>query len=171
MAFRKKRGKSRKVARKANPSPRVITKYKYRTRSASKGQRKRKRGGRRRKRSSATAVAAGVGSAFAGAAIGALANESGLLYAAPTQNKTGISLIGWIGCGFVGAGLLFAKREGSKMLTYGLGGGLLTTEVVRQIDNRFYDFGVAFGDDPAITSDPTPPQLDAASVRNGITIT
>jgi len=131
----------------------VITKYRYKTRKA-----ERKRGRRRgpRRSSSAGTVAAAVGSAIAGASIGAMANEAGLLLAYPTQNKTGISLVGWTGLGFIALGALVAKRETTKLLTYGLGGGLVTTELVRQIDNRGYDFEVAFNGAPALTYDPTP---------------
>lgn len=143
--------KRKKVASRA-PAPRTIVKYRYKTRKA-----ERKRGKRRGPRRSSGAVAAAVGSALAGSALGAVANEAGLLYAYPTQNKTGISLVGWVGLGFLGLGL-FAKREGTKLLTYGLGGGLVTTELVRQIDMRGYDFDVAFGKAPAITYDMTPPR-------------
>lgn len=83
-----------------------------------------------------------------------------MLYAVPTQNKTGISLVGWVGVGLTTVTMIFAKREAAKIVGYGLGGGLVSTELVRQIDNRGYDFKVAFGNAPAITSDPTPPQLE-----------
>lgn len=147
----------RTVARKKTaPAPRVITRYKYRAKKA-----ERKRGRRRgpRRSSSAGTVAAAVGSAVAGASIGALANEAGLLLAVPIQNRTGISMVGWTGLGFIVLGALVAKRETTKLLTYGLGGGLITTELVRQIDNRGYDFDVAFGSAPALTYDPTPMRL------------
>lgn len=145
----------RTVARKkSSPAPRVITRYKYKTRKA-----ERKRGRRRGpRRSSSGAVAAGVASAIAGAAIGAIANEAGLLYAYPTQNRTGISVVGWAGLGFVALGF-FAKREVTKLLTYGIGGGMVTTELVRQIDMRGYDFDVAFNGAAPLTFDPTPPRV------------
>lgn len=146
------------VARKSSPAPRVLVKYRYKSRKE-----ERKRGRRRgARRTSSGAVAAAVGSAIAGATMGAIANEAGLLMAYPTQNRTGISLVGWVGLGFLSLGL-FAKREGTKLLTYGLGGGLVTTELVRQIDMRGYDFDVAFNGAPALTFDPTPPRVLAGS--------
>ena len=148
---KKRRGVSRRRS-----APKTKTIVRWRTRGASAPRKKRRGSSRRKRSSSAGTVAAAVGSAVAGAGIGAMANEAGLLLAVPTQNRTGISLVGWTGLGFIALGALVAKRETTKLLTYGLGGGLVTTELVRQIDNRGYDFEVAFGNAPALTYDPTP---------------
>lgn len=167
--------KRKKTPRKGNFAPRIITKTRWRTRT--KGESKRKRARRGRRKSGGAKTAAAVASVVGGVMMGAVANEAGLLQAVPTQNKTGVSLVGWAGGTLVGLGLLFAKSEGGKLLTYGIGGGLLSTELVRQIDMRGYDFDVAFNGAPPLTYDPTPPrQLTAAeseaedALRNAINI-
>lgn len=173
---RGKRGRFRKVARRKSATPRVITKTRWRTRT--KSEKKRKRRGSKRKGSGGfRKVAATVATVGVGATMGAMLNEAGLLYAVPTQNRTGISLVGWGGIGITVLTVLFAKREAAKIIGYGLGGGLGTTEVVRQIDNRGRDFRVALGQLPAQTYDPTPirqltadEQANEDIIRNSLNI-
>lgn len=148
----------------SQPTPRTIVKYKYRTRTKAA---KKRRGGRRRSRGLSGAKIAAIGGVgVASATVGALANEAGLLQAYPTQNKTGISAVGWFGVTITGLTLLFAKSEGAKILGYGTGGGMLTTELVRQVDMRGYDFDVAFNGAPPLTYDPTPPRQLTSSEQS-----
>jgi len=148
--------KRKGVARRQSAAPRFVTRTRWKTRYKDKPKKRAKRG--RKKKSSAGTVAAVVGTGIAAAGVGALANEAGLLQAVPTQNKTGVSLVGWTGLVVTGVTLLFAKSEGAKIIGYGIGGGLTTTELTRQIDMRGYDFRVAFGGAPPLTFDPTPPR-------------
>jgi hypothetical protein len=158
------RKRKNRLSRGSSPTPRTIVRYKYKTRTK---QAKRKRGGRRRSRGLSGAKIAAIGGVgVASAAIGALANEAGLLQAYPTQNKTGVSAVGWLGLTISGITLLFAKSEGAKILGYGTGGGMLTTELVRQIDMRGYDFDVAFNGAPALPFDPTPPRQLTSSEQS-----
>jgi hypothetical protein len=104
---------------------------------------------RTRQARTARIVAAAVAAAGAGAALGCIANEAGLLNKAPTQNTLGISATGLAGAALVVVGM-FVRSEGLKLLFYGLGGGLLVEELTRQIDMRFYDFRVAFQGAPPL---------------------
>lgn len=173
----RKRKRNKRVAGKT----RTRTVIRYRTRSAQKPRRaKRAKRGRKSKSRVGKMIAGAVGAVTAGAALGALSNEAGLLQKVPVQHKTGISLVGWIGIGTTAITALFAKREAGKIIGYGLGGGLITTEVVRQIDMRGYDFRTAFGNAPPLLFDPTPPQalldqanaqdVDEDAIRNGLKV-